>query len=218
MDHLLAILQQPASEFAQAHPGGFVQFTPPSLCAVCFNLDPFKVPPEHNRERKDRSWARFEFKVTDETPVVRIQIDNGTDLVESAQGGCLTCNMVATALSGIAPGWEEKKGFINVFLAPGLPLVVRFEIGATNSVSIGPEEALAAYGIVLPEGQCLQFEIVARVDDEEWKTNSVEVEIYRPSVAHEGATVGGECFNPQVHSLSSSLYDRQLTYVPPFPA
>jgi hypothetical protein len=197
MDDLLTILQQPASHFTQAHPGKFVQFTPPELCPVCFNLDPFQVPPEHNRDRKDRSWAKFEFKVPDDTPVVQIQIDKGADLVESSQGGCLTCNMVATALSGIAPGWEEKAAFIELFLAPGLPLVVRLVIGATVSMTVGPEQA-QAYGVVLAEGQVLTFDIVVRRKDEEWGTDSVEVEVYRPSVVQGEATVGGECFVPKL--------------------
>ncbi|KAK4119965.1 hypothetical protein N657DRAFT_636853 [Parathielavia appendiculata] len=85
MDSLFAILQQPASTFVQVNPGKFVQFTPASLCPVCLNLDPFQVPPQHNRERRDRPWARFEFKVPHDTPVVHFQIDKGTGLVESSQ-------------------------------------------------------------------------------------------------------------------------------------
>jgi hypothetical protein len=204
MDDLLTILQQPASHFAQAHPGKFVQFTPPELCPVCFNLDPFQVPPEHNRDRRDRSWAKFEFKVPDDTPVVQIQIDKGADLVESSQGGCLTCNMVATALSGVAPGWEEKAAFIEVFLAPGLPLVVRLVVGATVSMTVGPEEA-RTYGVVLSEGQALTFDIVVRRKDEEWGTDEVEVEVYRPSVVQGEATVGGECFGPWWHFFVGQL-------------
>ncbi|KAK5653032.1 hypothetical protein OQA88_9318 [Cercophora sp. LCS_1] len=191
MDTLLPVLQQPASKFAEANPGEFVQFMSPSLCPVCFNLDPFRVPPERNLEKRGQSWARLEFKIPADAPAVHIRIDKGTDLVESSQGGCLTCNMVATALSGLAPGWEQKKAFIHLFWAPDLPLVVRIEIGATASVSMGPEEALGL-GMVLPEGQSLVFDIIVSTKDEEWGTDSVEVEIYRPSVVQEEATVGGE--------------------------
>jgi hypothetical protein len=200
MNKLHAILQQPVSKFAQANPGGFVRFTPPSLCPVCFNLDAFRVPPEHNREQGERSWARLEFKVPDETPAVRIRIDKGTNLVESAQQGeCLTCTMVAAALSSIAPGWKEKESFINLFLAPGLTLVVRLELGKTVEMSIGHEEA-RAYGFALREGQILRLDIDVKHYDEEWGTNSVEVELYRPSVIQEEATVGGECFSPRVNT------------------
>jgi hypothetical protein len=194
LDDLLTILQQPASKFAEANPGKLVGFTPPSLCPVCFNLDPFKVPPEHNLNESERSWARFEFKVPDDAPVVHIRIDEGTDLVQSSQGGCITCNMVATALSGLTPGWEEKTAFIHLFLAPNLPLVVRLEIGATVSTSMGPEEALRL-GMVLPEGRSLVFDIVAKPKS---GRDSVEVEIYRLGAVPEEATVGGECFRPKL--------------------
>ncbi|KLU92415.1 hypothetical protein MAPG_11361 [Magnaporthiopsis poae ATCC 64411] len=183
MDDLLTILQQPAYKFAQANPGKFVRFTPPSLCSVCFNLDPFKVPAEHNREP---SWARSEFKIRDDTPAVHFRIDKGTDVVESSQSGCLTCNMVVTALSGFAPGWEVRPTFIHVFLAPGLPLVVRLEFGSITSLFMWSEDALPAFGLVLPEEQRLKLEFVARRNDE----HPVEIEIYRPSVVQEEATVG----------------------------
>jgi len=190
MDDLLAILQQPASQFALANPGKSVQITQPSLCPVCFNLDPLKVPHQRNRAR---SWAKSEFKIPEETPMVCFQIDKGTDLVGSSQGGCFTCNMLATALSGIVRNWEEKTTFLQVFLASGLPLVLRFVNGSTASLRrIGPAEA-RSYGAVLPEGKKLAFDIVMKKKDEELGSEMAEIEIYRPSVAQEEPTAGGEC-------------------------
>jgi hypothetical protein len=66
----------------------------------------------------------------------------------------------------------------------------------------------------------LQLDIAVKHEDEEWGTSSVEVELYRPSVIviREEPSVGGECFSPHVNTPPPFFIDRQLMYLPPFPA
>lgn len=119
----------------------------------------------------------------------KISIDKAESLIESAQRGCFYCTMIRSSLEAAQPGWESEKAFIYVYLAPGLPVIVRLQFGATSTVKLG-REAMLGLGIDLPEGQAMDFIITVGDPTKE----AIDVEIYRPHLTVGQTTVGGMSF------------------------
>jgi len=159
------------------------------LCPVCYNLNPYRAPPDGSWSRTP--WAKQEYNIPDETPVGKVKIEKSEQLLEAAKG-CVYCAMVAQALTLVHPGWETDKSFIHIFLAAGLPVVVRLEFGTTSTLTdLGKAPWLAA-GIVLPEGEDMNFMISVHDPSKP----PIEVEIYRPVIPDNNQLiVGGTSFS-----------------------
>ncbi|KAH7304120.1 hypothetical protein BKA65DRAFT_521479 [Rhexocercosporidium sp. MPI-PUGE-AT-0058] len=118
----------------------------PPICPVCYNFDPCQAPPDSDSD----SWATKEYSILAGAPVARVVIGKAEDLVKSAKGGCFYCSMVRGALHAASPGWETEKAFVTIFLASGLPVVVRLNFGATTTSPLG-KEMMQALGLAMPD-------------------------------------------------------------------
>jgi len=188
LDQVKPLLAQPASKSTEDI-RNLIQFLPTSLCPVCCNLDPSKAPSESSNPH-GTSWAEVEYKIPHGTPIGKIEIEKSEELLQAAKGGCIYCNVVALALGAIQPGWETGPSFIHIFLATGLPVVVRLQSGATTKVSLGREEALSL-GVELSEGQTFNLMFTLQNDPKP----PIEVEIYRSVIPEDLLTVGGTLFS-----------------------
>lgn len=186
LDQLLDKLRQPATGWAQ-DTSHLVKVHPKSQCPICWNLIPQEQQhPEEPRSR-ETSWAHDEFILPNDTPISVITVEDSSELVKSARGGCIFCTIVDGALGAVHPGWEQEKTFIHIHLAAGLPVVVRLQFGTTSTLPLRRDEA-ASYGVDLAEGQTMNF--VITVCDS--SRPAIEVEIYRPSIPIGQLTVAGE--------------------------
>ncbi len=181
------MLSAPASSTNIEELRNLIQISQPALCPVCCNFDPYKAPRDGESDERQPSWARTEYKIPAGTPVGKITIEKSEELVAAAQNGCLYCCMVRIALGAVHEGWETEKSFIDIYLAPNLPVVVRLTFGGTSTVTLG-REAMLELGIDLPEGQNMNFTITIEDTDKP----PIYVEIYRPTVDSEATTAGGK--------------------------
>ena len=187
MGELSTILSAPASSTNVESLRNLIQISPPPLCPVCCNFDPYKAPPDGDSNEHQPSWARTEYKIPAGTPVGKITVEKSEELVAAAQNGCLYCCMVRIALGAVHAGWETEKSFIDIYLAPNLPVVVRLTFGSTSTMTLG-REAMLGLGIDLPEGQNMNF--IVTIEDPE--KPPIYVEIYRPIMDSEETTAGGK--------------------------
>jgi hypothetical protein len=98
------------------------------VCQVCHHLNPDFV--QCNKYNKfSGSWAMREFKDAGKIRSCSFDIPNSKDLVGSAGKGCRYCGLVCTALTKMFPGWESKESFMDVYLAWGLPIILKFNYG-----------------------------------------------------------------------------------------
>ncbi|KAK4039160.1 heterokaryon incompatibility protein-domain-containing protein [Parachaetomium inaequale] len=187
----MATFEQPVSAFSQGDPRSLFRVRSSGLCAVCYNLDPYQAPPDlhWNQDRDKAAWAQYEYKLAPGTPVAKIEISDAAELRASAERGCVFCSMVATALGGAVPGWEKEESYLYLFLAPGLPLVVRLHFGRMSSRAAGPEDMLAL-GVVVPEGKKVSWVVETQRPSDDESRQTQEFEIYRRSVDREKTTVG----------------------------
>jgi hypothetical protein len=183
------VLQQRASTFTHGDPRDLIQLRPPALCHVCYNLNPYEAPPDRNGDEK-WAWARTEYVIPPETPVAKITVSKSAELLESAQRGCLTCTMIAASLSGVSPGWEEGESYIQLLLAPDLPLVVRLHPGGSITTLTQGTQALRDLGVLRPEGSTITWNIEIAVSKDK-APSKLEIEIYRRAIPLEQSTVGG---------------------------
>ncbi len=197
-DELAVLLQQPASKFGQGDPRDLIQIRPPALCSVCYNLDPYEAPKDRSGEDDKWAWAPSEYVLPPGTPVAKITVTKSAELLESAQRGCLTCTMIAAALSGVSPGWEEGQSFMHLLLAPNLPLVVRLHPGGSTKSWTAGREAFRDLGVLRPEGSTLTWNIEISVSKDKVE-QKLEIEIYRRNIAREQSTVGGIFLPPFPH-------------------
>lgn len=167
-----------------------IQIQPPPLCQVCRNLDASRAPSD--RVGQSKSWIRWEYNIPQGTPVGKVTVSKPDTLLASAQRGCHFCHMVRCALDVADPSWHAKESFIYLFLAWGLPVVVRLHFGTTMAQDLSRDEATSALGMVVPEGQTinLSLDIV-----EEYPSPPIEVEIYRPLLNASQMTAGGTSTN-----------------------
>ena len=168
-------------------PSTLLEILPPGeICPVCCNFDPTVAPKDGDGTEDRPDWARQEYQIPPGTPAGKISIDQSEKLLEASKGGCLYCCMIQTALRVAHPGWEAEKSFIQVFLAEGLPVVVRLEFGSTSRVTLG-REAMLELGVELADGRTMDF--IITVGDPEKPL--VDIEIYRPRLPPEQVTPGG---------------------------
>ncbi|KAK4664202.1 uncharacterized protein QC763_503520 [Podospora pseudopauciseta] len=142
-----------------------------NICQICFHLDATHAPRDGNLNTKDPSWAELEYNLPPDTHAAKL-VPKSEDLINSANGGCMHCFIVRTALNAIHPGWENEKTILHIFLAPGVPVVVRLEFGSLITTHMSREEALQTYGFDVP----VKFTVTVR----DAEKPSVDVEIYRP--------------------------------------
>jgi hypothetical protein len=156
------------------------------LCSVCRNLDASRAPPDMDNLGP---WARREYKLSAETSIAKITIDDSIKLRASAKG-CLYCHAILKALDVVEPGWKTEQSYITLCLATDLPVVVRLVFGATFSTTEEPD-------LVLPENCPVKFTTdinyspMPSVDSDLWNPSpesrawhpvtgsDTEIEIYR---------------------------------------
>ncbi|PKY02449.1 HET-domain-containing protein [Aspergillus campestris IBT 28561] len=164
------------------------------LCPVCYNLDPRRAPSDDGKF--EQAWARAEYRIPDDASVAIVEIDTPTKLLESARNGCFHCPIVASVLGAIHPGWEAEKTFLDIFLASGLPVVVRLQFG-TRSTKMLASQATGDLGFHLPLGQDVGWSVTV---DPECKS-TVDIEIYRPVVPEGLKLVSDIALAPLVHNI-----------------
>ncbi|KAH8674264.1 heterokaryon incompatibility protein-domain-containing protein [Xylariales sp. PMI_506] len=155
---------------------------PSRICAVCYNLSTKEAQRAGYGNLVDveqKTWVDLEYKDRPSTsPAAKIRIEQSKALLASAQSGCLYCAIIRKAFGTAHPGWESEQTYIHIFLAPGLPVIVRLDYGATSSGPIGEASSLP-WGS--PEGRSLGFQI--SIAPSEPKRSGLELEIYRPWVS-----------------------------------
>lgn len=154
----------------------------PALCGVCCNLDPRQTPPDPTT-----SWATKEFNIPPEAPSGKITIQKSEHLLESAKLGCFYCGVVQAVLGKFHPGWEKEESFISIFVALGLPVVVRLQFGQLATSTLERED-MNKLGMVLPEGETMAFSMEMTFPDK----GVLEVEIYRPRLTLDQMSRGGK--------------------------
>lgn len=184
---LMNLMASPASSMSAEEARDLVHLQAPGPCPVCCNLDPYRAPPDIDTSETHRSWARAEYNIPAGTPVGKITVQKSEDLVESSQRGCLYCTMIRSALGAANPEWETERSYMYIYLASGLPVIVRLAFGGTSTVRMGREEMLSSFGVELPEGQAMNFVITV----EDASKRPIDFEIYRSDLSPSETTVGG---------------------------
>ncbi|KAK0610962.1 heterokaryon incompatibility protein-domain-containing protein [Immersiella caudata] len=157
------------------------------VCQTCFHLDPTRAPQDGNPAKNDPSWAVDEYMLPPDTPAARLT-PKSEDVIRSAGNGCMHCFMVRSALGAVYPTWETEETVLTLFLAVGVPVVVRMEFGKYVETTISREDAMQMYGYDVPVKI-----MISLIDPTKEK---LEVEIYRPV----GESQGG---NETAYDLSS---------------
>lgn len=167
-----------------------IQILPPNeVCPMCCNFDPKEAQQDRHSNPHHPLWATRDYNIPTGTPAGMKRIEKPEYLLDAAKGGCLYCGMVQSALEAIHPGWTNEKTFIHIYLAHGLPVVVRLEFGGTFTATLGREMALAI-GAELREGHDLALSVRLR----DHSKPAVDVEIYRPRLPPDQLTLGGMSF------------------------
>jgi hypothetical protein len=145
-------------ETANSLPGG--------VCSVCRNLNP-------EWATNNREWARHEFNVGDNVHAGVAKIDSAGTLLDAAQGGCLRCSVLWQVLEDVAPGWADEQVFLHVYIATGMPVVVKLSFGAQRTVTL-------AGGLPSQPGRPaeISWNVLDGNEDGSLK-EPIEVEIYR---------------------------------------
>ncbi|KFZ16585.1 hypothetical protein V501_02154 [Pseudogymnoascus sp. VKM F-4519 (FW-2642)] len=164
---------------------------PEKVCTVCLNFDPFLAFKKSSADQH-KLWADKEYKISSANPFGKITVEKSNYLLDAAKGGCIYCTMVQSALGAVSPGWETEGSYIHIFLALGLPVVVRLEFGVISSLPIEREAAGGLFQIELPQGFDLDFVITvgSGSNDSNASKPAIDVEIYRPRLAPDQSTVG----------------------------
>jgi hypothetical protein len=96
------------------------------------------------------------------------------------------CIVVCQSLSAIRPGWETEDSFIELFLAPNLPVVVRWSNGSTSATKPLWEQSLGGY---------VEYEIKVKVAKTPgYIEPDIEFEIYRPELPQQMSINGSSLF------------------------
>jgi hypothetical protein len=160
----------------------------PELCKLCYNFDPHQSPADGNPRNNNESWAWLECNISTETPVENIHISKAEDLLNSAQNGCIHCNIVISAPTAMHPRWETEETIIHILLALGLPVTVRLEFGKMFTQITGREAAYKS-GVDLPPDSPNQMQTICALKDP--SKPDIEVEIYQPHLPSDQSTAGG---------------------------
>ncbi|KIX00097.1 uncharacterized protein Z518_10234 [Rhinocladiella mackenziei CBS 650.93] len=125
------------------------------------------------------SWAQKEYNIPPQTAAGEIEVKEAKDIVQTAQTGCIYCTILCIVLNQMYPGWEVES-FLRIFVASGLPVVVRLLFGKTVTV-----ERYETPGYVLPAGQIMDLSM----DLTDPEKPPVEIEIYRPGFSADRGSV-----------------------------
>ncbi|KAM5352903.1 hypothetical protein ACJ41O_005625 [Fusarium nematophilum] len=187
LEQIKPILGLPASRSPVPNIRDLIQIAPGETCPVCHNLDPDKSPVDRDISESRQSWAQGEYNIPTGTRVAKIEVQDTKELIEAAKQGCLYCTAVRLALSHVQPDWEDERSFMHIFLASGLPVIVRLAFGSTlTATTLGRKEMLEL-AVDMPEEE--EMTITATLTKDGSKPN-VDVEIYRPTLGFDDLTVG----------------------------
>lgn len=196
-EQLRELLASPAITSSVVKAQDLINIAPPEkVCTVCLNFDPFLAFTKSSADQH-KLWADKEYKISSGNPFGKITVEKSKYLLDATTGGCLYCTMVQSALGAVSPGWETEGSYIHIFLALGLPVVVRLEFGTISSLPIEREAADGLFQIELPQGFDLDFVITVGSGSDASKASkpAIDVEIYRPRLAPDQSIVGGTSFN-----------------------
>jgi len=130
--------------------------------------------------------------------VTEFTISRAKEILGRAHGGCVFCNAIAEALTALYPRWRKGKGYLDVFLASGLPIVVRWTAGITKVLSgvgeCGTDLVLTATTIdtapLQRSANNLGRPRTSERKPEDIVNPSFELELYRPRIPLEHLTLG----------------------------
>lgn len=196
-EQLHDLLASPAITSSVSKAQDLINIEPPSkVCTVCLNFDPFLAFKKSSADQH-KLWADKEYKSSSGKPFGKITIEKSQYLLDAAQGGCIYCTVVQSALGAVSPGWETEGSYIHIFLALDLPVVVRLEFGVISSLPIEREAADGLFQVELPQGFNLDFVITVGSGSNGSNASkpAIDVEIYRPRLGPDQSTVGGMSFN-----------------------
>jgi len=182
--HLSQALSNPSDPTISSSPT--VVTLAKSGCAVCQDLDPNRGSKATDGLTED-SWASKEYDIALNTPAGVIEVKDAKEILNTAETGCMYCMILSAALNAIHPGWHTEDVFLNVYVANGLPVVVRLSFGKTVHIPASKEQ-LERSGVVLPPGRTMTFEATL-VDPSK---PAVEIELYR---REEEAMGKSKCFD-----------------------
>ncbi|KAH6974821.1 heterokaryon incompatibility protein-domain-containing protein [Ilyonectria destructans] len=178
------LMKQPATSPKSQDAGDLIAFSTNDICPVCRNFDPHQFTSDCGSPLGP--WAPLEYEVPEETVSGRIVVKDSKDLIAAAERDCLFCLMIRVGLGTTRPGWEKENSYMHIYLANGLPLIVRLEFGATAAFKI-PREQTLSLGLDVPEDQADPEYLVSYL---EAGKEPIEIEIYRPVVPADQLTVG----------------------------
>jgi hypothetical protein len=171
-------------------PWRFIALLRKSCCPVCYSLDPNNAPPEGGGPTTQVSWAVKEYSIDPQTAGGKIAITDVKLLHKNAEeAGCFHCKMICMSLDTIHPGWQNEQAFLHIFVAAGLPAVVRLQFGTIHFSPPIEREFAGRMGTALSEGVNLQVAATVRPKDD--LRPDVEFEIYRPKIPKEGPIFSG---------------------------
>jgi hypothetical protein len=124
------------------------------VCEVCWNLNPGYAP---GAKRGDGSWLSEVYKDVEDIPASIVRINDSKSLIKEANAGCAYCRLITMMLTIVCPKWKRrsKGSFVNLYLAPGFPIVLRLIFGGFSTF----EEGGTAYSITASSSKPEQVEI-----------------------------------------------------------
>ncbi|KAH7117457.1 heterokaryon incompatibility protein-domain-containing protein [Dactylonectria macrodidyma] len=187
LEQIKPLLALPVSRSPVPNIRDVIQIAPRETCPVCHNLDPDKSPIDRDISESRQSWAQGEYNIPTGTRVAKIDVKDSKDLIEAAKQGCLYCTAVRFAFGFVQPGWEEEEhSFMHIFLASGLPVVVRLIFGSwLAAVGLGRKEMLDL-AVDMPEEEMTLTATITK----DISRSGIDVEIYRPTLGFDDLTVG----------------------------
>lgn len=174
-DRTAQIVTAPSAqpEVAATHsPLGVVTLSK-SGCLVCRDLDPLRGSKATDGLTED-SWATKEYDINPTTSAGVIEVKDAKEILISGPSGCIYCMILGTALNAVRPGWDTEDVFLNIYVADGLPVVVRLSFGKIVQVPRTTEQ-LQRSGIVLPQGRTMTLTLTVTDPSKP----AVEIELYR---------------------------------------
>lgn len=134
-------------------------------CSNCLDFDPTRAS-QATDGLTEESWARKEYNIDPRTPSGVIKVKDAHSILQTAQLGCIHCSILSLVLVQIQPDWQEEDCFLTIYVAQGLPVVVRLLFGKTgvqrydNGFQLQPGRVLdLTFDLVDPSKSGVEFEI-----------------------------------------------------------
>jgi hypothetical protein len=126
--------------------------------------------------------ARKEYNINPQTLAGEINLKKASAILQTPQFGCIFGSILSIALNWIRPGWQEEECSMRIYVARGLPVVVRLIFETISSL-----DRFNASGYVLPVGRVINMSFELTYPDKP----PVEIEIYRSNSALEYSDARG---------------------------